>query len=94
MLDYNGDTYNLGHRHPELIETLEGALDHFDIGNHWFPSVARTCTTGRAVDQALSIRSRPNATFVDRCSTPDQYLRSYRSRHAGLLRDIRTRERT
>lgn len=40
-LHLNGGTYNLGHRHPELIETLKGALDYFDIGNHWFPSVAR-----------------------------------------------------
>ncbi len=40
-LHLNGGTFNLGHRHPELIETLKGALDYFDIGNHWFPSVAR-----------------------------------------------------
>lgn len=41
-LHLNGGTYNLGHRHPELVDTLKTALDHFDIGNHWFPSVART----------------------------------------------------
>ena len=40
-LHLNGGTYNFGHRHPELVETLKGALDYFDIGNHWFPSVAR-----------------------------------------------------
>ena len=40
-LHLNGGTYNFGHRHPELVETLKGALDSFDIGNHWFPSVAR-----------------------------------------------------
>jgi len=40
-LHINGGTFNLGHRHPELVETLKGALDYFDIGNHWFPSVAR-----------------------------------------------------
>lgn len=40
-LHINGGTFNLGHRNPELIETLKGALDYFDIGNHWFPSVAR-----------------------------------------------------
>jgi putrescine aminotransferase len=38
----NGGTYNFGHRHPELVETLKNALDYFDVGNHWFPSVART----------------------------------------------------
>jgi len=41
-LHLNGGTYNLGHRNPELVETLKSALDYFDIGNHWFPSVART----------------------------------------------------
>jgi len=41
-LHLNGGTFNLGHRHPELVETLKGALDYFDIGNHWFPSVARS----------------------------------------------------
>lgn len=41
-LHLNGGTYNLGHRHPELVETLKNALDHFDVGNHWFPSVARS----------------------------------------------------
>ena len=41
-LHLNGGTYNFGHRHPELVETLKGALDYFDMGNHWFPSVARS----------------------------------------------------
>jgi acetylornithine/succinyldiaminopimelate/putrescine aminotransferase len=41
-LHLNGGTYNLGHRNPELVETLKTALDRFDIGNHWFPSIART----------------------------------------------------
>lgn len=40
-LHLNGGTYNFGHRHPELVETLKASLDHFDMGNHWFPSVAR-----------------------------------------------------
>jgi putrescine aminotransferase len=38
----NGGTYNLGHRNPELVATLKDALDHFDMGNHHFPSLART----------------------------------------------------
>ena len=41
-LHLNGGTYNFGHRHPELVETLKGAVEYFDIGNHWFPSVARS----------------------------------------------------
>lgn len=38
----NGGTYNLGHRHPELVETLNRATQRFDMGNHHFPSLART----------------------------------------------------
>ena len=41
-LHLNGGTYNLGHRNPELVETMKVALDHFDMGNHHFPSIART----------------------------------------------------
>ena len=40
-LHLNGGTYNLGHRNAELVQTLKDALDYFDMGNHWFPSVAR-----------------------------------------------------
>ncbi|WP_240374269.1 aspartate aminotransferase family protein [Bacillus piscicola] len=40
-LHLNGGTYNLGHRNPEIIETLKEALEEFDIGNHHFPSIAR-----------------------------------------------------
>ena len=38
----NGGTYNLGHRNPELIAVLNAATQRFDIGNHHFPSLART----------------------------------------------------
>ena len=30
----NGGVFNLGHRHPEIVETLKSALDELDIGNH------------------------------------------------------------
>lgn len=40
-LHLNGGTYNLGHRHPELLAALEEALGHLDVGNHHFPSEAR-----------------------------------------------------
>src|SRR5699024_12811427 len=40
-LHLNGGTYNLGHRNSEVIETLQEALQKFDIGNHHFPSIAR-----------------------------------------------------
>jgi hypothetical protein len=38
----NGGTYNLGHRNPEIVAALTQAMAYFDIGNHHFPSVART----------------------------------------------------
>ncbi|MCK5274226.1 MAG: aspartate aminotransferase family protein, partial [Alphaproteobacteria bacterium] len=38
----NGGTYNIGHRHPELVEVLNQATAKFDMGNHHFPSLART----------------------------------------------------
>jgi len=37
----NGGTFNLGHRNPEIINALKEATDHFDVGNHHFPSIAR-----------------------------------------------------
>lgn len=49
-LHLNGGTYNFGHRHPELVEALKDALDDFDIGNHWFPSVARTALAERLIE--------------------------------------------
>jgi acetylornithine/succinyldiaminopimelate/putrescine aminotransferase len=44
----NGGTYNLGHRNPELVEAITTGMRSFDIGNHHFPSSART-----ALAQAL-----------------------------------------
>lgn len=41
-LHLNGGTFNLGHRHPDLVEELRTALDRLDIGNHHFPSVERS----------------------------------------------------
>ncbi len=38
----NGGTYNLGHRNPELIAVLQRGMEMFDMGNHHFPSLART----------------------------------------------------
>lgn len=40
-LHINGGTFNLGHRHPELIQVLKSALDETDIGNHHFASEQR-----------------------------------------------------
>ncbi len=38
----NGGTYNLGHRNPEVVQAVTMAMQHFDVGNHHFPSLART----------------------------------------------------
>jgi acetylornithine/succinyldiaminopimelate/putrescine aminotransferase len=48
-LHLNGGTYNLGHRHPVLVEELRAALDRLDIGNHHFPSVERSLLAERLV---------------------------------------------
>jgi acetylornithine/succinyldiaminopimelate/putrescine aminotransferase len=37
----NGGTYNLGHRHPALVEAMREALETLDVGNHHFPSESR-----------------------------------------------------
>jgi len=48
----NGGTYNLGHRNPEIIAELREALDHFDVGNHHFPSIVRAALAKRLVQTA------------------------------------------
>jgi acetylornithine/succinyldiaminopimelate/putrescine aminotransferase len=58
-LHLNGGTFNLGHRNPELIATLEQAMGRFDIGNHHFPSLART-----ALAEALVATCPPNMSRV------------------------------
>jgi acetylornithine/succinyldiaminopimelate/putrescine aminotransferase len=37
----NGGTFNLGHRHPDVVRALVDATTEVDIGNHHFPSEAR-----------------------------------------------------
>jgi len=51
-LHLNGGTYNFGHRHPELVAVMKAGLDYFDIGNHWFPSVARAALAEKLVRTA------------------------------------------
>jgi len=55
----NGGTYNLGHRNPEIVAAVTEAMEFFDIGNHHFPSVART-----ALAQALVETAPPGMTKV------------------------------
>lgn len=55
-LHLNGGTYNFGHRNPELVATLKSALDYFDMGNHWFPSVARGAFAEKLVKSAPGMK--------------------------------------
>ena len=43
LMDFhlNGGTYNLGHRHPELLQTLMDSLQYTDVGNHHFANPQR-----------------------------------------------------
>ena len=73
-----------GHRHPELVETLKGALDYFDMGNHWFPSVARAALSEALVsyldafENALAKRGLPRKLYVDNGA-------AFRSRHLEYI---------
>lgn len=40
-LHLNGGTFNLGHKNPQLVKLMTDALEHWDIGNHHFPSQAK-----------------------------------------------------
>ena len=48
----NGGTYNLGHRNPEVSHAVTAAMQHFDIGNHHFPSLARTALAEALISSA------------------------------------------
>jgi acetylornithine/succinyldiaminopimelate/putrescine aminotransferase len=48
----NGGTYNLGHRNPEVVQAITAAMRRFDIGNHHFPSLARTALAAELVRTA------------------------------------------
>jgi acetylornithine/succinyldiaminopimelate/putrescine aminotransferase len=48
----NGGTYNLGHRNPEVTAAVTAAMQRFDIGNHHFPSLARTALAEVLVNTA------------------------------------------
>src|SRR5438034_943055 len=48
----NGGTYNLGHRNPEVAATVHAAMQRFDIGNHHFPSLARTALAEALISTA------------------------------------------
>jgi acetylornithine/succinyldiaminopimelate/putrescine aminotransferase len=49
-LHLNGGTFNLGHRHPEVVEALLTAAATLDIGNHHFASQARAELAARLAE--------------------------------------------
>lgn len=81
----NGGTYNLGHRNPEIVAAVREAMDHFDMGNHHFPSLART-----ALAEKLIATAPPTLTRVAYASgggeAIDIALKS--ARHATKRRKI------
>jgi acetylornithine/succinyldiaminopimelate/putrescine aminotransferase len=48
----NGGTYSIGHRNPEVVQALSEGMQFFDVGNHHFPSVARTALAQKLVESA------------------------------------------
>ena len=46
----NGGTFNLGHRNPEVIETLVDALQRVDIGNHHFATSGRSAFAKQLIE--------------------------------------------
>src|SRR5947209_19850810 len=48
----NGGTYNLGHRNSEVVAAVTAALQPVHIGNHHFPSLARSTLAEALVQTA------------------------------------------
>jgi len=46
-LHCNGGVFNMGHRHPVLVDALAGALEYWDVGNHHLISEARAAVASR-----------------------------------------------
>lgn len=46
----NGGVYNLGHRHPALVQTLVDSLQTLDIGNHHLVSAPRAALAARLAE--------------------------------------------
>jgi putrescine aminotransferase len=63
----NGGVFNLGHRHPVIIETLRRALEDLDIGNHHLISGQRATLARRLAELspgASSTGSEPSLPYT------------------------------
>lgn len=58
----NGGVFNLGHRHPVILQTLKEALEELDIGNHHLISEHRARLAKRLAE--LAPGSLPYTTFA------------------------------
>jgi acetylornithine/succinyldiaminopimelate/putrescine aminotransferase len=58
----NGGVFNLGHRHPALVSTLQDALSKLDIGNHHLISQQRAALAARLAE--LAPGRLPYTTFA------------------------------
>ena len=93
----NGGTYNLGHRHPELVQALKDGLDHFDMGNHHFPALCRTALAEELhkVEPALAaihdlrLRRRRGDRHRAEVRPPRRRQAQDRLDHQGLSRPYR-----
>ncbi len=54
LLDFhlNGGTFNLGHRHPAVVQSLVEGVETLDVGNHHFPSGTRARLAQRLAQSA------------------------------------------
>ncbi len=89
-LHLNGGTYNLGHRNRELIATLEQAMEHFDIGNHHFPALARTALAEELVRTATPQHAPRDLRLGRRRG--DRHRDQDRAPHAAAPQDRLDRE--
>ena len=82
----NGGTYNLGHRHPELVEVLKAGTSRFDMGNHHFPALARTALAEALAESAPGPELRYTAYGSGGGEAVDIALKT--ARHATQRRKI------
>jgi acetylornithine/succinyldiaminopimelate/putrescine aminotransferase len=85
-LHLNGGTFNLGHRHPEIVTALVDGLDHYDIGNHHFASEPRSLLAEALADASPGGQLRKVVLCPSGGEAIDVAIRS--ARHATGRRKI------